>query len=115
MSQNSKKKMTLGSSFTGMFKRLFKKEQLSALEETLRAMERDLEQGGMGLNADEDFHDILARAAGNDALNVMLRNQKDVICIDSIHASSGDYIDIGEPVAGGQVLPVVIKTLIFNS
>ena len=33
MSQNSKKKMTLGSSFTGMFKRLFKKEQLSALEE----------------------------------------------------------------------------------
>ncbi|MDO4355506.1 MAG: ABC transporter permease subunit [Clostridia bacterium] len=33
MSQNQKKKMTLGSSFTGMFKRLFKKEQLSALEE----------------------------------------------------------------------------------
>ena len=56
----------------------------------------------------------IGKVLGN-ALNVMLRNQKDVICIDSIHASSGDYIDIGEPVAGGQVLPVVIKTLIFNS
>lgn len=56
----------------------------------------------------------IGKVLGN-ALNVMLGNQKDVICIDSIHASSGDYIDIGEPVAGGQVLPVVIKTLIFNS
>ncbi len=33
MSQNQKKKMTLGSSFTGMFKRLFKREKLSVLEE----------------------------------------------------------------------------------
>ncbi len=56
----------------------------------------------------------IGKVLGN-ALNVMLNNQKNVICIDSIHASSGDYIDIGEPVAGGQVLPVVIKTLIFNS
>lgn len=56
----------------------------------------------------------IGKVLGN-ALNVMLQNKKEVICIDSIHASGGDYIDIGEPVAGGQVLPVVIKTLIFNS
>lgn len=56
----------------------------------------------------------IGKVLGN-ALNVMLHNEKNVICIDSIHAASGDYIDIGEPVAGGQVLPVVIKTLIFNS
>ncbi len=56
----------------------------------------------------------IGKVLGN-ALNVMLNNRKNVICIDSIRASSGDYIDIGEPVAGGQVLPVVIKTLIFNS
>ncbi len=56
----------------------------------------------------------VGKVLGN-ALNVMLRHEKPVICIDSIHAENGDYIDIGEPVAGGQVLPVVIKTLVFNS
>ena len=44
----------------------------------------------------------------------LLSYQKDVICIDGIHVENGDYIDIGKPVAEGTVLPVVIKTLIFN-
>ena len=56
----------------------------------------------------------IGKVLGN-ALNVLLRHEKEVICIDGIHTASGDYIDIGEPVAGGQVLPIVIKTLIFNS
>lgn len=56
----------------------------------------------------------IAKVLGN-ALNVMLERKKEVICIDGIHASDGDYIDIGEPVAEGRVVPVVIKTLIFNS
>lgn len=56
----------------------------------------------------------VGKVLGN-ALNVLLGHQKEVICIDGIKSLSGDYIDIGEPVAGGQVLPVVIKTLIFNS
>ena len=37
------------------------------------------------------------------------------MCIDGIRTRSGDYIDIGAPIAGGHVVPVVIKTLIFNS
>ncbi len=56
----------------------------------------------------------IGKVLGN-ALNVQLDYKKDVICIDGIRALSGDYVDIGEPIAGGHVVPVVIKTLIFNS
>ena len=58
-------------------------------------------------------HDI-AKALGH-ALNVKLKHSKEVICIDGIRTQSGDYIDIGEPIGEGRVVPVVIKTLIFNS
>ena len=37
-----------------------------------------------------------------------------LLCLDSVGVDNGDYIDIGAPVAGGAVLPIVIKTLIFN-
>ena len=56
----------------------------------------------------------IGKVLGN-ALTVKLGHRKDVICIDGIRTLSGDYIDIGEPLANGHVVPVVIKTLIFNS
>ena len=56
----------------------------------------------------------IAKALGH-CINFKLANKKPVICIDGIRTLNGDYIDIGEPVCGGHVLPVVIKTLIFNS
>ncbi len=56
----------------------------------------------------------IGKALGN-TICIQLNDTKPVICIDSIRALSGDYIDIGEPLANGHVLPVVIKTLIFNS
>ena len=56
----------------------------------------------------------IAKVLGN-AINVLLERKKDFICIDGIYANDGDYIDIGEPVAMGRVVPVVTKTLIFNS
>ena len=56
----------------------------------------------------------IAKVLGN-AVNVLLERKKDVICVDGINVQNGDYIDIGEPVGGGRVVPVVTKTLVFNS
>ncbi len=56
----------------------------------------------------------IGKVLGN-TISIQLNDTKPVVSIDSIRALSGDYIDIGEPLANGHVLPVVIKTLIFNS
>ena len=37
-----------------------------------------------------------------------------MLCIDCVACQEGDYIDVGEPVAQGKVIPVVVKTLIFE-
>ena len=58
---------------------------------------------------DED----MAKALGH-ALYAYLPGNYPFICIDSVKVENGDYIDIGQPVAEGAVLPVVVKTLVFN-
>jgi ethanolamine utilization protein EutA len=38
-----------------------------------------------------------------------------IICIDQLEVQEGDYIDIGRSMAGGTVVPVIIKSLVFET
>ena len=58
---------------------------------------------------DED----MAKALGH-ALSAHLPKDYPFICLDSVKVENGDYVDIGLPVAEGAVLPVSVKTLVFN-
>lgn len=60
---------------------------------------------------------VAARADIGKALGQTLAGRlpnKGLVCIDSVPLDEGMYLDIGNPVAGGQALPVVIKTLILS-
>lgn len=37
-----------------------------------------------------------------------------IICVDNIICNSSDYVDLGVPIANGSVIPVVVKTLVFQ-
>jgi len=55
----------------------------------------------------------MAKALGilmQDALG----DRRRVVCIDSVKVEQGDYIDMGKPMLGGLVVPVVVKTLLFG-
>ena len=52
-----------------------------------------------------DMGKALGQAVG------MLLPEAPLVCLDSVALPEGSYLDIGAPVADGQVLPVVVKTL----
>ncbi|MCL2684538.1 MAG: ethanolamine ammonia-lyase reactivating factor EutA, partial [Synergistaceae bacterium] len=54
----------------------------------------------------------MAKALGN-TLRACMTRRCPLVSIDSITVKDGDYIDIGRPVASGNVLPVIVKTLLF--
>jgi len=73
----------------------------------------------------------LANTIGND-LPVILIFETDIACsvgnvirretqvktnllsLDELKLKEGDWIDIGEPLVGGQVFPVTVKSLVFH-
>lgn len=59
------------------------------------------------------YHDI-AKALGK-AIRRKRKENDPLICLDGLKCGDGDYLDIGNPVAGGTVLPVVVKTLIYGT
>ena len=74
-----------------------------------------------GMASDPDQHSPLvviveqdlARSLGQ-ALRLRLAGRNPVICLDSVKVEDGDYIDIGRSLAGGKVVPVIVKTLLFG-
>lgn len=56
--------------------------------------------------------DDFAKALGQIISN-KLKSNKNIISIDKIKVDEGNYIDIGSPIS--EILPVVVKTLIFKS
>jgi ethanolamine utilization protein EutA len=60
------------------------------------------------------LHKDCAKALGQ-ALKIKSGQQGDIVCIDQLRVDEGDYIDIGKPIMGGRVVPVVIKTLVFEN
>ncbi|QCJ45858.1 ethanolamine ammonia-lyase reactivating factor EutA [Haloprofundus sp. MHR1] len=62
---------------------------------------------------------VLTRQNCAKALGQQLRSASNttapLIVVDEIVASDGDYLDIGDPLEGGQTVPVVVKSLVFGS
>lgn len=58
------------------------------------------------------FEEDMGKAAGY-SLQQKFPSRK-LISIDGISLKEGDYIDIGKPISDGTVLPVIVKTLLFQ-
>ncbi len=61
---------------------------------------------------------IFDRDIGNSVGNVMKREteaKENIISVDEINVQEGDFIDVDKPKAGGQVVPVVVKSLVFSN
>ena len=86
-------------------------EELRALAESLAVgLDGVLPPGAPVLAAVEQD---VAKALGG-LMDRVLAGRRDVVCIDAVRMEQGDYVDLGRPLCGGLVIPVVVKTLLFG-
>ena len=60
------------------------------------------------------FNSDIGNSVGNVAKRETTINSH-ILSLDEISLREGDFIDIGEPIIGKNVIPVVVKTLIFSN
>lgn len=77
-------------------------------EGTAMAATRYLPDGPIVLILSQDCAQSLGAVLAN-----VVDNHREVLCIDGVTLRSNDFIDVGEPIQNGHVLPVVVKTLVF--
>lgn len=58
------------------------------------------------------FDSDIGKSIGN-ILKRETRIESDIISIDEIEVREGDFLDIGEPIIANQVVPVIVKSLVF--
>jgi ethanolamine utilization protein EutA len=100
----------LAISFKGMKNPSFKMVQFIA-KKIIKGMQKLIVNDKIIIVVIEnDFAKVLGQT-----ISRLLNAKHKVICIDSVKLNNEDYIDIGKPVADGRVVPIIIKTLVFNS
>lgn len=62
----------------------------------------------------QDMGKVLGQALAMELAKGGREAGQRLLCIDGVDLGNGDYIDVGPPVAGGRVVPVVVKTLAFE-
>lgn len=65
-------------------------------------------QGPLVMLCEDDVGKILGGLLRN-----RISSEKSIISVDQIFAEEMNFVDIGKPVYGGTVVPVVVKTLVF--
>lgn len=85
--------------------------EVQALARGLLAGLSDLYQAGLPLIVvlEADLAKVLGQSMA------AIQPGAPMVCIDQLQVKEGDYIDIGKSLAGGSVVPVVIKSLVFET